>query len=425
MAIKAKIQFLTGDLKGKVVNVEKLPIIIGRVESCDIVLAGDPGVSRKHAELRSDGERVIVTDLGSSGGTTVNQRKITGEQPLKAGDVIGVGKYQMRIALPTPKSGAAKAKLKAEEEQEATAFVDMAKIMAGGDDQEGTAFVDMNKLIDEAGAARGQDGTVALDMEKVFASKTLGERWRDLPTRKKLLIGSGGGLVALLVLVAVVSSLMPAPKEPKLEDEVIKVTVNGTTKVTIPRARDIATKPTDIVIAWLDEGVDSIAQLKGLEEGEAQLTVTTREGDIHVWNVVVEGYEDPYKAFTAQQRLERGKKALADGDEKWRLAEKDPEKVWYAYNAYWDAYMYLSGAQFAPPELVKEAEEKMTKAETILETAQEKFEADYSQAVELEQWDRALRALETLARIYPDLDDPQHKQYMYLIRIVKEKQAGR
>ncbi len=423
MAIKAKIQFLTGDQKGKVVNVEKLPLLIGRVEGCDIVLAGDSGVSRKHAELRSEGGRMIVTDLGSSGGTAVNQQKIAGEQPLKSGDVIGVGKYQLRIALPVPKSGAAPAKSKAAEEQEGTAFVDMSKLMDAGAGQEGTAFVDMDQFVAEGGGG-AQEGTAVVDMGKL-AKKPLGQKWRELPAKKKIIFGSAGGVVVLLLVVALVAALQPPPKQRVVEDETLYVTINGTRALTIPRAKEVSTSSPDIVIAWLDEASDSVAHLMGVEEDVAQLFVTTREGDIHIWNVEVAGYEDPYKGFTAQQRLDKGMAALAEGDEKAKLSEGDPEKSWYAYELYRDAYQYLSGAQFALPERVKESEKKMLDLKKILDTARTKYEDEFTNALQMEQWDRVLLALEALTRIYPDLDDPRHMRYMYLIRQMKERRAGR
>lgn len=423
MGIKAKIQFLTGDQKGKVVNVEKLPLLIGRVEGCDIVLAGDAGVSRKHAELRSDGGRVIVTDLGSSGGTTVNQQKIAGEQPLKAGDVIGVGKYQLRIALPAPKSGAAPAKAKVAEDQEGTAFVDMSKMMAAGAGQEGTAFVDMDQFVEEGGGG-GQEGTAVVDMSRL-AKKPLGEKWRELPRKKKVVLGSAGGLVVLLLVVALVAALQPPPKTQIFEDEAVIVTVDGTRALTIPRAKEVSTTSPDIVIAWLDEDSDSVAHLMGVEEGEAQLYVTTREGDTHIWNVGVEGYEDPYKGFTAQQRLDKGMAALAVGDEKAKLSGGDPEKSWYAYVAYRDAYQYLSGAQFALPERVKEAETKKLEVKAILDEARVKYESEFDRARQMEQWDAVILALEALTRIYPDREDPRHMRYMYMIRHMKERRAGR
>ena len=53
--------------------------VIGRDETCDIV-AREPGVSRRHAEIRAVGDVWEVVDLGSSAGTFVNGRQVTQAQ---------------------------------------------------------------------------------------------------------------------------------------------------------------------------------------------------------------------------------------------------------------------------------------------------------------------------------------------------------
>ena len=63
---------------------------IGRSSSTDIHL-DYPSVSRSHAAITVDGTRVVVEDLGSRSGTTVNGRPIFGPQPLHDGDCIGLG----------------------------------------------------------------------------------------------------------------------------------------------------------------------------------------------------------------------------------------------------------------------------------------------------------------------------------------------
>jgi predicted component of type VI protein secretion system len=62
---------------------------IGR-EGCDVVLA-DPEVSRRHATIREDNGGPAIEDLGSTNGTYVNDRRITGLQVLKDGDVVRLG----------------------------------------------------------------------------------------------------------------------------------------------------------------------------------------------------------------------------------------------------------------------------------------------------------------------------------------------
>jgi len=49
--------------------------MLGRGTDCDLRLV-DPGVSRHHAELRVEGEEVVLVDLGSTNGTFVNGEPI-------------------------------------------------------------------------------------------------------------------------------------------------------------------------------------------------------------------------------------------------------------------------------------------------------------------------------------------------------------
>jgi ABC-type multidrug transport system ATPase subunit len=65
------------------------PLIIGRDPSCGAVL-GHPAVSRQHAELRLDSGRLLVRDLGSRCGTSVNWKRVQ-ESPLGEGDHVEFG----------------------------------------------------------------------------------------------------------------------------------------------------------------------------------------------------------------------------------------------------------------------------------------------------------------------------------------------
>ena len=68
--------------------------ILGRDDSADIIL-DDPGISRRHSELRvtTDGPRFVTTirDLGSTNGTYVNGERVTTTH-LEDGDRITVGR---------------------------------------------------------------------------------------------------------------------------------------------------------------------------------------------------------------------------------------------------------------------------------------------------------------------------------------------
>jgi pSer/pThr/pTyr-binding forkhead associated (FHA) protein len=50
-------------------------IILGRGTDCDLRLV-DPGVSRHHAEIRVEGDEIVLVDLGSTNGTFVNGQPV-------------------------------------------------------------------------------------------------------------------------------------------------------------------------------------------------------------------------------------------------------------------------------------------------------------------------------------------------------------
>ncbi|NWG06964.1 MAG: FHA domain-containing protein [Chloroflexi bacterium] len=59
------------------------------------------GVSRLHAVVKREGNRVVVMDLGSSNGTYLNGRRLNPhvEEPLNHGDIVAVGKLKIQILL--------------------------------------------------------------------------------------------------------------------------------------------------------------------------------------------------------------------------------------------------------------------------------------------------------------------------------------
>jgi len=75
---------------GKEFTVEKFPVYIGRDPDSLILLSGDLGVSRKHAEIYEREGTIQIRDLESKHGTQVNGQRIE-DKNLAAGDRIQVG----------------------------------------------------------------------------------------------------------------------------------------------------------------------------------------------------------------------------------------------------------------------------------------------------------------------------------------------
>jgi hypothetical protein len=79
-------------------------VTLGRSRDCDCVLA-EPSVSRRHAELRRDGARWILRDLGSRNGTRVNGVRLLDEAEVCPGDRVSFGDARFRLGA-GPRSAA-------------------------------------------------------------------------------------------------------------------------------------------------------------------------------------------------------------------------------------------------------------------------------------------------------------------------------
>lgn len=75
--------------------IEKDIVLIGRDEECDVALPERP-VSRRHAEIRRQGNQYILSDLNSKNGTYLNGQEIDGPVALQDGDEIQIA---LRIKL--------------------------------------------------------------------------------------------------------------------------------------------------------------------------------------------------------------------------------------------------------------------------------------------------------------------------------------
>ena len=77
-------------------------LVIGRGTEADLRI-NDPGISRRHAEIRVNGSReapqVDIVDLGSTNGIIVNGQRVR-HSPLQAGSRIEIGSTRMLVHSP-------------------------------------------------------------------------------------------------------------------------------------------------------------------------------------------------------------------------------------------------------------------------------------------------------------------------------------
>jgi pSer/pThr/pTyr-binding forkhead associated (FHA) protein len=98
----AKLIIQTGKLAGKPLTIPPKDVIIGRDEGCFIRM-GSAEISRRHCSLKATNDGILVTDLGSSNGTFVNDTAIAGPTLLRTGDRLRVGPAIFLADGPKPK----------------------------------------------------------------------------------------------------------------------------------------------------------------------------------------------------------------------------------------------------------------------------------------------------------------------------------
>ena len=111
--MKLKLVVLAGAKEGLEIPLKKEKFLIGRAKECAL-RAGSEAISRRHCAISRHENGYTVKDLGSRNGTHVNDKRITEEVPLVAGNELRVGPLKFRVDViaekaAKPEQGAAPA----------------------------------------------------------------------------------------------------------------------------------------------------------------------------------------------------------------------------------------------------------------------------------------------------------------------------
>jgi serine phosphatase RsbU (regulator of sigma subunit) len=100
----AELVLIVNEIEGHRFPADAHETLIGR--SSDVAVSiDDIKVSRRHAKLSKDGVRYFLEDLGSSNGTFLNSKRVTGKVGLQHNDLVSVGNHLLRFEDPAVPDG--------------------------------------------------------------------------------------------------------------------------------------------------------------------------------------------------------------------------------------------------------------------------------------------------------------------------------
>ncbi|NIH72675.1 FhaA domain-containing protein [Auritidibacter ignavus] len=86
------------EIDGTTYSFTSASVVIGRSSEADITIQ-DPGISRRHLEVRVHGDSVTAVDLGSTNGFYINGQKAQGSAVLRHGDTVTAGRTRMTFRM--------------------------------------------------------------------------------------------------------------------------------------------------------------------------------------------------------------------------------------------------------------------------------------------------------------------------------------
>jgi hypothetical protein len=92
---RPQLTILKGPMQGHVFNLGALPVTIGRDPKCDLFL-NNMTVSRKHAVIERQQNKIVIRDLGSLNGLWVD-KKVVSSAELIDGTLVQIGTFVMQF----------------------------------------------------------------------------------------------------------------------------------------------------------------------------------------------------------------------------------------------------------------------------------------------------------------------------------------
>lgn len=100
MAKHVWLSLTKGGVREKNFPIKRFPYVIGRSKEANLPIL-DPGISARHCQIEAHQDRYLLSDLGSSNGTSLCGQIITESSPLNDGDIIKIGDILLTFHLET------------------------------------------------------------------------------------------------------------------------------------------------------------------------------------------------------------------------------------------------------------------------------------------------------------------------------------
>jgi len=194
----------------------KLTTTIGRERDNDIILL-DPKISRHHAQITAQKGEWIITDLGSANKTYLNGSAVTKPAPLKSGDRLSFGEFELTFSLP------------------------------------GDLVTD-----DAALPRRGTGDTITTPLAPTpAATEPVPEQTPATAPTAPRITWIAGGFIALLAIVAVAVFLYAILGRPTATEDAPPTAATGGAGAADTTAEPAASPSTELVLAYEDDFSDS------------------------------------------------------------------------------------------------------------------------------------------------------------------------
>jgi type II secretory ATPase GspE/PulE/Tfp pilus assembly ATPase PilB-like protein len=233
-------------LSERPVDLSGIPLTIGRHENNRLVI-NDNMASRFHCVVERVGTEIKLRDLQSRNGTLLNGQRVM-QASLKSGDVIAIGSIRMTLVVHSVQPGAGKAAGAPGEPLDELEVLDDLEVIEdaplGAPLGEGeTAFTRLRSI-----AENMLNKTFDLDQIQVFNIR--GKALRDAPAPGAVpgaVTSDTDMLLRLTLLICFRSHATDIHLEPRSEDFLLRLRMDGNLLDMVPLDRDMGTRLTALV----------------------------------------------------------------------------------------------------------------------------------------------------------------------------------